>query len=968
MTPATVSGVEGQPIALNLASEITATGLSGDSNIINAVTLTFTVPSGDTYSFASTSAGLNQTFAAGAGQTLILTAGQIASGVLSDLTIKTANDSNVSLGISATEKDAEGNVSAAATGTQTVTVIAPLSITSVSTSPSADGEIVQHNQVHGSATIDVVFNEAVTTTGAILTFNNGATTSAVTQNGNPDELIFTYTPGNNGNETTPDLSITSFTVNGAKVTLTQAMGLEIGVNEASSALAINGSITTTVNTAVNGFLSPSDPGGASGDATFAIATAPPSADGTVTITNTHTGAFTFTPKSGFVGSGSFTFTVTDDGVISAPATESFTVNSAPAGIAGDPINLGLIAPDSGQNSIVTVTIKDALAGWVLNGGTPNTDGSWTTTTSDLSALTLTTPPTYSGAAVIHVTETWTNADGSTGSTVVGENIEAYASGSPIFAIAGDDTLTGAGGNDLFVFAQPIGNDIVHNFNAASDKIDLIGFNGITSFGDIHLADDANSNAVITLASGETITLQGTDAGSLTAGNFVFDQTPVTENAGSMVVSDGALLPLNGTIDNTGTILLYSSGDQTEVQLTGDGITLDGGGYVILSDNSDNVIVGTSSASTLTNVDNTISGVGQIGSGDGTLTLINEAHATIDANITGATLTLETGNTITNAGLLEATNGGILKIEDPVEGGNSVIQGGTVQFDAASNVDVAFDHGANGTTYGAMVLGDASEFTGHISGFSGSAPDPAHSDTVNLSEFDYASTTFSETSSNGSLVLTATEGGKSATVTFDNLDGALSFAADGHGGSLITDEPAASAATASGVLSSAGDTSAAGSNVSVTPQGAGYVGSFSVTPAVTGNGSASVQWGFDLGDDQINLSSGQTVTQSYDVAVNNGPNNTSNQTVSVSLGGSGNDNFVFAPGIGADTIVNFDPQRDTIDLSHFQNVQSVQELASMITTDQHGNAVIDLGNHDSISIPGMTAVQLQQMLQSVVHLH
>jgi Ca2+-binding RTX toxin-like protein len=111
-----------------------------------------------------------------------------------------------------------------------------------------------------------------------------------------------------------------------------------------------------------------------------------------------------------------------------------------------------------------------------------------------------------------------------------------------------------------------------------------------------------------------------------------------------------------------------------------------------------------------------------------------------------------------------------------------------------------------------------------------------------------------------------------------------------------------------------------------------------------------------------------VTQSYDVAVNNGPNTTSNQTVSVSLGGSGNDNFVFAPGIGADTIVNFDPKQDTIDLSHFQNVQSVQELASMITTDQHGNAVIDLGNHDSISIPGMTAVQLQQMLQNVVHLH
>jgi hypothetical protein len=41
---------------------------------------------------------------------------------------------------------------------------------------------------------------------------------------------------------------------------------------------------------------------------------------------------------------------------------------------------------------------------------------------------------------------------------------------------------------------------------------------------------------------------------------------------------------------------------------------------------------------------------------------------------------------------------------------------------------------------------------------------------------------------------------------------------------------------------------------------------------------------------------------------------------------------------------------------------------MITTDQHGDAVIDLGHQDSITIPGMSAQQLQQMLQTVVHLH
>ena len=114
-----------------------------------------------------------------------------------------------------------------------------------------------------------------------------------------------------------------------------------------------------------------------------------------------------------------------------------------------------------------------------------------------------TPAAYAGAMVLGVTETWTNADGTTGTAFVSDNVEAYAPGSPIFALAGDDTLTGAGGNDLFVFAQPIGNDTIYNFNAATDKIDLMGFTNIASFSDIagHIADDANGDAVITLGVG-----------------------------------------------------------------------------------------------------------------------------------------------------------------------------------------------------------------------------------------------------------------------------------------------------------------------------------------------------------------------------------------------------------------------------------------------------------------------------------
>jgi len=138
---------------------------------------------------------------------------------------------------------------------------------------------------------------------------------------------------------------------------------------------------------------------------------------------------------------------------------------------------------------------------------------------------------------------------------------------------------------LFVFAQPIGNDVVYNFNVTSDKIDLIDFNNVASFSNIqaNLTDDANGSAVIALDDGGTITLYGLDASSLNANDFVFDQQPVTNNIGNMVVSDGATLPLSGIVNNSGTIVLNSTSNKTDLELIQHGITLQGGGALRLSD-------------------------------------------------------------------------------------------------------------------------------------------------------------------------------------------------------------------------------------------------------------------------------------------------------------------------------------------------------------------------------------------------
>jgi hypothetical protein len=74
-------------------------------------------------------------------------------------------------------------------------------------------------------------------------------------------------------------------------------------------------------------------------------------------------------------------------------------------------------------------------------------------------------------------------------------------------------------------------------------------------------------------------------------------------------------------------------------------------------------------------------------------------------------------------------------------------------------------------------------------------------------------------------------------------------------------------------------------------------------------------------------------------------------------------FVFTPGMGAETVTNFNLQQDTIELDRFANAQTAQELQSLISSDVHGDAVINLGSHDSITLPGVSADQLQQVVQA-----
>ncbi|WP_342710725.1 VCBS domain-containing protein [Bradyrhizobium sp. B124] len=476
-----------------------------------------------------------------------------------------------------------------------------------------------------------------------------------------------------------------------------------------------------------------------------------------------------------------------------------TYATQPAGISGAPINLGLDsqAPD---DSLVTVSASDLLPGWTLNGATQNADGSWSLQTGDVRSLTVNTPANFTGAAVLHLSLTWTNPDGTIGNSSVPDNVEAYAPGSPIFAWSGNDHLTGSSGNDLFVFSQPIGNDVIHSFDISADTLDLISY-GWQSFSDVqaHTADDGNGNAVVTLADGQTITLDGVHAADLTAANFEFDVMPTVENPGAMTIGDGAMLPLSGVIHNTGEIDLQASGDDTLLQLIQTGITLNGGGHVVLSDDDHNVIAGTASNVTLDNVDNVISGAGQIG--QGSLTLSNEGI--IDATGTHA-LVIDTGaNLIANDGTLEATgagglvlasavansgliwaNGGAVTAEGEVTGsGNALISGaGTIEFGSASAAGVTFDT----TAAGHLILDDAFHFSGTVSGLDGN-------DDIDIKGVGFGAGTtlsFTENQAGTGGTLSVSDGAHTANIVLLGQYDPTGFAekADTTNGTLITYDP------------------------------------------------------------------------------------------------------------------------------------------------------------------------------------
>ena len=175
-------------------------------------------------------------------------------------------------------------------------------------------------------------------------------------------------------------------------------------------------------------------------------------------------------------------------------------------------------------------------------------------------------------------------------------------------------------------------------------------------------------------------------------------------AAVLIIIAGGSLTISSVIDNAGLIELSSLNSDPTLAIDGTVFLQDGGQIEMLGPTADNMIVGIpNTGATLVNVDNTISGSGTIGGGDLTLKNFGIINATGE-------IFVNTGNEVINGGLLEATSGGTLVLDDNVANSGGTIaasgNGSLVEINAVTISGGFLETNSGGSI---QVVGGASIF-------------------------------------------------------------------------------------------------------------------------------------------------------------------------------------------------------------------------------------------------------------------
>ena len=328
----------------------------------------------------------------------------------------------------------------------------------------------------------------------------------------------------------------------------------------------------------------------------------------------------------------------------------------------------------------------------------------------------------------------------TGQTIQGETSNAGSLGGNTIAIT-NQSLIDANVSGLYLLIDPANvadgflNDTGGVLRASNGGILRLTGNGSGAFTNNNLILATGAGSEVQLTSGASIT--GGTLNSTAGGLFRnLDNATLSSltNAGAFIANNASNTTLVGTINNTGTISISSTGSFTDLILSGD-VTLTGNGSLSLV-NADRV----SGSGILTNAGNTIQGeTSNSGSfGLNLIGIVNQAGGIIDANVSGLALTIDpnSANGLTNQGLMRASNGGILQLNGNGGGdfNNSgtiaAITGGVLRFNGTVNSSGTVDVGSNtltatGTytqTAGSFVLAGGSVQSNNALNFQGGLVD------------------------------------------------------------------------------------------------------------------------------------------------------------------------------------------------------------------------------------------------------
>jgi fibronectin-binding autotransporter adhesin len=478
-----------------------------------------------------------------------------------------------------------------------------------------------------------------------------------------------------------------------------------------------------------------------------------------TCTNTNTGTLEATGGAQLTLSNG-TWTQSGAGTITAAANSDVllqsnvsitggTLSTTGSGVIYNGASQAVFLTNVTNNGNYTIQNNGAteISGTLTNNGTITMDA-----TGNVTELYLTGNTTLSGSGTVVLDSTnnqWTGYINGAGGTVLTNQSTITGWGT-----VGDGNVSVSNASNGVINSNLSGGNILLNPYTAVTSSNA-GLLEATNGGTLTMSNGTwNNTGTIQAAAGSSVvltsnvsitggTLESTGTGTVinAASNNVF-LTGLTL-AGTYDIQNNAATEINGTITNNGVINLQGTGNTTELYVTTAGTgtaTLAGSGSIVLGTGAGNQLNGAGGTSLI--IDQNVSGVGNIGEGNLTLTNNSTINANISPTVSTASLYIQAGGGgMSNTKTLEATNGGTL-----------ILTGSTITNSSAGVIEaVGSDSSSNPSTV--VLTGNTTIIGGTLTTSGAGVMEVATSNIANLTNLTNTGTL--NVQNNGEILSTGT---------------------------------------------------------------------------------------------------------------------------------------------------------------------------------------------------------------------